>query len=332
MNAFVFGKFLPFHTGHESLIRFARAHCAQLTVIVCASDRELIAGEVRANWIKCAFPEQPDLRVRVFTYSEANLINSSVASESVSAAWATVFRELVPGCDLVITSEPYGEMVARHMAIAHLSYDPERTHVPVSASLIRANPLEYHRFLPKPVQQYFHRKVVILGTESTGKSTLTTLLATHFNCPFVSEAGRDLIPDSTEFTLEDIRNTAEAHARQILDHNESCAPLLFVDTDVHITQSYARFALGSDWKPTPEIRKANAAALYLYLCNDVPFIQDGTRLSEHQRNQLDISHREVLAESGIHFQEISGCYATRFRKACELVNELLLQTYSLRME
>lgn len=42
IKAFVFGKFLPFHQGHEHLINFALGHCDQLTVLVCASDRETL--------------------------------------------------------------------------------------------------------------------------------------------------------------------------------------------------------------------------------------------------------------------------------------------------
>ena len=52
------------------------------------------------------------------------------------------------------------------------------------------------KFLPDSVRPYFSIKVVVLGTESTGKSTLTERLAKYFNCSSVKEAGRDLIVDS----------------------------------------------------------------------------------------------------------------------------------------
>ncbi len=38
------------------------------------------------------------------------------------------------------------------------------------------------------------------------------------------------------------------------------------------------------------------ADLYLYLNNDVKYVQDGTRLSKNERDLLDISHRQILIE------------------------------------
>ena len=52
VKGFVFGKFLPFHKGHQAMINFALGHCDFLTVLVCASDKETISGEPRKGWIE----------------------------------------------------------------------------------------------------------------------------------------------------------------------------------------------------------------------------------------------------------------------------------------
>jgi HTH-type transcriptional repressor of NAD biosynthesis genes len=51
-KAFVFGKYLPFHKGHEAMIKFALTKCDLLTVLVCCSDKESIPDTVRNSWIK----------------------------------------------------------------------------------------------------------------------------------------------------------------------------------------------------------------------------------------------------------------------------------------
>jgi HTH-type transcriptional repressor of NAD biosynthesis genes len=51
IKAFTFGKFLPFHKGHEAMINFALTECDFLSVLVCCSDKENINGEVRKKWI-----------------------------------------------------------------------------------------------------------------------------------------------------------------------------------------------------------------------------------------------------------------------------------------
>jgi HTH-type transcriptional repressor of NAD biosynthesis genes len=55
VKAFVFGKFLPFHKGHEAMINFALSKCDLLTVLVCCSDKENISDTVRSSWIEKTF-------------------------------------------------------------------------------------------------------------------------------------------------------------------------------------------------------------------------------------------------------------------------------------
>ena len=45
MQALIFGKFLPFHKGHQAMIEFALTQCDVLYVLVCKSDKEQISGE-----------------------------------------------------------------------------------------------------------------------------------------------------------------------------------------------------------------------------------------------------------------------------------------------
>lgn len=322
VKAFVFGKFLPFHKGHEGMIRFALEHCDLLTVLICCSDKELIPAEVRKSWIAETFPDEPRIRFQVLNYHEADLPNTSVSSESVSEIWSKKFLELFPDYQAVITSEKYGDYIASFMNIVHIPFDPPRILYPVSATQIRQNPLQEWHFLPESVQTHYCFKVVILGTESTGKTTLTQNLAKALNAAFVLEAGRDVISDSTEFTEEDIQRVAVEHASRIAAAQRTASPLLVIDTDIHITKSYARFSLGVEFEVPDEIYEINRADLYLYLTNDVEFVQDGTRLSEEQRNALDGSHRQILAEQGIRFVEISGTWEARFEQAIAAIRQL----------
>jgi HTH-type transcriptional repressor of NAD biosynthesis genes len=45
IKAFVFGKFYPFHKGHEAMINFALSKCDFLSVLVCSSDKEKTAAK-----------------------------------------------------------------------------------------------------------------------------------------------------------------------------------------------------------------------------------------------------------------------------------------------
>lgn len=323
IKAFVFGKFMPFHTGHEQLINFALQHCAHLTVLVCSSDQEEIPGCVRLAWLQETYAHKVGIDSKLFEYNESELPNTSETTLAVATAWSNQFQLWFSDYSLVVTSEPYGALVAAHLGIRHLQFDLARKIVPISASIIRQNPRAYWHFLPNSVKPYYVQKAVILGTESTGKTTLVNQLAAHFKASLVLEAGRDLIPSSQRFTLSDLQAVATEHARRIKKAQTGFSPLVIIDTDIHITQSYARFVLGKDVVVTPEVYALNRADLYLYLAADVPFVQDGTRISSDDRLLLDISHRQTLRHYGITAIEISGSWLQRFQQAVKLIESLI---------
>lgn len=69
--------------------------------------------------------------------------------------------------------------------------DPLRKTVPVSGTRIRANPLLYLDHLEPCVRAWFIKRVVLVGAESTGKTTLAQQLADHFQTVWVPEYGRE---------------------------------------------------------------------------------------------------------------------------------------------
>jgi HTH-type transcriptional repressor of NAD biosynthesis genes len=323
VKAFVFGKFLPFHKGHEAMLNFALTKCDFLTVLICCSDKEKILTTTRQNWIEKAFETDKNIEVKTFNYSESKFPNTSVSSLEVSKIWSAKFKEFFPDYDLVITSEEYGDYVASFMKIEHIAFDIPKQLFPVSATAIRNDIFTNWKFLPDSVKPYFVIKVVILGTESTGKTTLTKRLAKYFNCSSVTEAGRDLIDNSNSFEFDDLNLVAIEHCKRIEMAVLGQSPLIIVDTDIHITKSYSNFIFDKALEVESKIYDSNKADLYLYLNNDVEFVQDGTRLSENDRNLLDTSHRQVLQEHNIDIVEITGDWKQRFDKSVTIIKRLL---------
>jgi HTH-type transcriptional repressor of NAD biosynthesis genes len=173
------------------------------------------------------------------------------------------------------------------------------------------------------VKPDFAIKVVILGTESTGKTTLTVKIANHFNCSLVLESAREIIANSNNFSFDDLYLVAKEHAKRIEKTILADSPLVIIDTDIHITKSYSRITFKKELEISAEIYNSNKANLYFYLNNDVEYLQDGTRLSEDERNLLDLSHRQVLIDYNIDIIEIRGDWNERFEKAVEQINKLI---------
>jgi HTH-type transcriptional regulator, transcriptional repressor of NAD biosynthesis genes len=100
---------------------------------------------------------------------------------------------------------------------------------------------------------------------------------------------------------------------------------------VHITKSYASFVFRRELHLSQDILDHNKAAIYLYLNNDVPHEQDGTRLNEEERNLLDLSHRQTLAKNGIRFHEIKGNWQERFEQSIAIVNQTLKENTKIAL-
>lgn len=307
------------------MINFALSKCDFLTVLVCCSDREIFPDTVRKSWIEKTFEHHKKVEVNTFNYLESELPNTSETSTEVSEIWANIFKAQLPDCSLLVTSEEYGKFVAASMDIQHIAFDIPKKLFQVSATAIRKDIFANWNFLPDSVKPDFAIKVVVLGTESTGKTTLTVQLSKHFNCGVVLEAAREIIENSNTFTVEDLHLVAAEHAKRIDRSLLGDSPLVIIDTDIHTTKSYSLFTFEKELVVSAGICKSNKANIYLYLNDDVDFLQDGTRLNEAERNLLDLSHRRVLQDHSIAIIEIRGSWEERFLSAVEEIGKLLVR-------
>jgi HTH-type transcriptional regulator, transcriptional repressor of NAD biosynthesis genes len=315
----VLGKFLPLHKGHIALINFARQHCDFLYIIICFTKKEIVEGLVRKQWLYEELRLCDNISLISFPYDDNILPNSSESSRDVSKIWAVELKKIVPDTDVVFTSEPYGNFLAEYMNIEHIVFDEKRIAIPISATMINNNPIKYWDYLADSTKPWFVKKIVLLGSESTGKSTLAEKLAKYFNTPFVPEMARDIIEKTEECTFEHLKEIAILHAKRIgLAVGES-NKLLFMDTDINITKSYSKFLFDKELIVEPWITEANKADLYLFLETDCPFVQDGTRLTEKERNSLSSFHKEQLIKNNIDFIAIGGDWNNRFNLAIDII-------------
>jgi HTH-type transcriptional repressor of NAD biosynthesis genes len=321
IRGFVLGKFLPLHKGHLGLIRFALDHCDFLYVILCVSSREKIDGKIRKQWLQQELEAHENISILFFPYNEDELPNTSVSSRLISEKWAKALKEIVPDAERVFTSEEYGDYLAEYMGITHMLYDKNRIQFPVSASLIQQNPFIYWSCLTDSAKPWYVKKIAILGTESTGKSIMAEKLAKLFDTVFVPEMAREIMEKTTECTYHHLEEIAALHAKKIGSAMGRANKLLFLDTDINITKSYAKFLFNRELVKEPWIEQANQSDLYLFLEPDCPFVQDGTRLDENERNRLNTAHKEFLNDNHINYISIGGDWENRFNSAVDILNK-----------
>lgn len=133
---------------------------------------------------------------------------------------------------------------------------------------------------------------------------------------------RYLVSKTQEVLFKDLQDIADLHAKTIIDRTKIANKLLFVDTDVNITKSYAHYLFDKELSVEDWIEKANTFDLYLFLASDCAYVQDGTRLEKNERNALSESHKKQLHKAGIQYETIHGkTRDERYLKAVQKIEE-----------
>ena len=89
------------------------------------------------------------------------------------------------------------------------------------------------------------KKIVVIGPESTGKSTLCKQLAQHYNTVWCPEFAREyLLTNGTNYSYDDLLTIAkgqlaleEEYSRMITNSHSP----LFVDTDMYVMKVWCEF-------------------------------------------------------------------------------------------
>jgi HTH-type transcriptional regulator, transcriptional repressor of NAD biosynthesis genes len=324
IKGLVLMKAEPLHKGHESLIEYAKKECDILYVLLCMNDeKETIPGPIRLKWLLETYKNDDKITIR---YTDKKLPYTSKSDRKISKVWAEHIKKLFPDLNVFITSEPYGEYVVEYlgvqMGVKHINYDLTRTHVPISGTEIRNNPIKHWEFISDSAKPYFVKKICICGTESTGKTILTEKLARLFDTNYVPEWGRQIVRKSEEVTLEDITRIGTTHARDILEKVNSSNKILFSDTDLNTTKMYSKYFFDKIPEYEEWVENANNFDLHIFLENDAPYIQDGTRLPKEDRDKLRNYHYDYLTSKGLKIEIVNGTeWDERTQKAIDIVKK-----------
>jgi HTH-type transcriptional regulator, transcriptional repressor of NAD biosynthesis genes len=332
------GKFLPIHMGHVHAMIRASTMVDELHIIV-SYDTEY---EKEVYFKGAAFPHIPfHIRQRWWTQLTKNLPHVHV--HAIEEKQTGHFHDWVKGSleikkdigkpiDIVFSSEPsYTEYFAQlYPAAKHIVIDAERKTYNISATKLRTEGVMKHwHMLPDVVKPYFVKEVVVVGTESCGKSTLVHNLAQLYNTTYVEEFGRifyERLGGCEGITIEsDFPRIAFEHKYHQEKQREKANKIHFVDTEAIVTQYFSIVYLGKRQPVLDEVAKLQRFNLWLFLEPDVQWVDDGTRSFGEQeiRERNNALLKDLLNEHGISYISISGSYQERLETAIHHVNELL---------
>lgn len=152
-SGLIIGRFDPPHLGHSYMIEWARERCEQLVVFVNTKQGEAAPGHLRAQWLQDLHPEVKVVQVE-------HDLHNDWEDQELWAKWINLLRSKWPlanGPEVVVSSDFYISELAQRLGAEALVCDPERTNVPISATLIRNDPATHLERLAPSVRDWVER-------------------------------------------------------------------------------------------------------------------------------------------------------------------------------
>ena len=168
------------------------------------------------------------------------------------------------------------------------------------------------------------RRIVVTGSESTGKTTLARDLAAHFGTIASPEYSRIYAEaNPRELTADDVDPIARGQIAIEDEYARRASGLLVHDTDLVSTMVYASHYYGACPGWIAEAARLRRADLYLLLDVDVPWVPDGVRDRPTARPELHRLFAQELGRLGARVAPIGGGWDARRAAAIRAIERLL---------
>lgn len=162
-------------------------------------------------------------------------------------------------------------------------------------------------------------KIVLTGSESSGKSELAARLGKQFDAPVSVEFVRQYTSAHPQLDFNDHGPIAKG---QIASEDEAISRargLVILDTDLVSTVVYCDHYFGRCPPWIEEEARKRAGDLYLLLKPDIPWVPDGVRDRGDRRDEMHALFRARLAAFGLPFVEIGGEREERLASAIQAI-------------
>lgn len=280
--ALVVGEFCPPVMADVALVAEAAKLAGQVVVLVAPAPDDLVPAAERVAWMSRLAPGAVVLSLAGPDAGDADAVVRAIGAQPVAVAGAPA---LAAAWGAVTIDDAFA--------------GPERRRA-------RLDPVGAWGELPPVVRGGLTRRVCFVGAESSGKTTLSRLLAGRHGTAWVPEYGRDYtvekIADGTNdhWDTDDFVVIARRQGELEDDTAEHAGPLLFCDTDAFATAIWHERYRHHRTRLVEDIADARRYDLYALCGIDVPFEADGVRFSEYIRPWMQQRFREGLRSRPFH--------------------------------
>lgn len=324
------GSFNPLHLGHLECMIKAAGLCTKLYIVISYRNHESdVNVKVKYRWVYLLTKHLGN--VKIIMLEDQTLKKSDYSRDYWQQDCEFVKQQIGEKIDVVFCGSDYDDNSFWNQCYPESEFVVFNRNQ-YNSTQIRNDIYGHWDWMPNVVRSYYVKKVLLIGGESVGKSTLTINLANYFNTNYLEEVGRDL----SELSGTDQYMLSDDFTRILLEHKakemrivEQSNKVLFEDTDCLITRFFMEFLKDEKMAANAElaeaIAKLNTYDLILFLDPDVTWVQDGDRseVMAADRKKYSDQIKALYDKFGFQYKIICGDYVQRFEQAVSLVEKIL---------
>ncbi|AKF13588.1 hypothetical protein PHIN3_325 [Sinorhizobium phage phiN3] len=302
--------------GHAALIRFASdlvGPTGLVDVIVSGRSFEPVPLEWRVESLRDHF--QIIGNVNFWSHDDDDAPQNPATAEE----WAYWRKTVVEDCfgneikyDYFVASEPYGKKMADLIGAQFVPFDIYRQILNIKGTTVRKYLDESFHLLIPEFQARLTKRVTIFGSESCGKTSMTSSLFDYGTC--IHEFARPYLEMMDDKTITDEKMETIIRGQYALQQAamDGARPVIIQDTDLLSTIGYYRI-FGSNYHTTPLERmfRDTKSDLYIVMNDKIPFVPDPLRYGGDKRESDTQFWIDLLEEYNCNYYVVQETVASK---------------------
>ena len=161
-------------------------------------------------------------------------------------------------------------------------------------------------------------RIAITGPESSGKTTLCSLLSQHYNVSYIPEFARAYLEKTQgKYKQLDLDHIAQGQLKSLLSFKDKMA---ICDTDFTVLEIWSKYKYNNVSEIIRELVNKELFDLHILCTPDIPWEDDPLRENSNTRGELFELYKESLRRHNKNFIVVAGAHKERLKKSLQAID------------